>query len=246
MVSHPPQELHDRIFEFFSDQYHCLRNWGIYLFGEAFAGEKELRNRLGVVWISSLYDTLDGEKRLLPELKMSAIVANTPAFTFYCEQIGQIAVATARFLSRFSRNEQIFMQDFRNQLVHSWQLNPRQPFVVTKYVEGQKYHVGVKMPRDEYRVAVRPYYQNGIEQSLIEITGRIWTLKEPYMHLLYMFAAVPDLLNRIQRDLDAALQNANNTAVTGPVIFDQGTKLAVWDSIQLSEVKKITGRRPQP
>src|SRR5579863_3869934 len=162
------QETCNLIFQFFAEQQAVLQNWGFYLFNEQFKGELELRNKLGSIWICSLYDTLDGEERVLPELLNSSEKSASPILVHYCGQISELAKATRRFLASLSRPQQLFLQDFRNQLVHAWQINPRQARVSIKYVSGNRL-IREQVDREAYHLEIRPFYEEGIDQSLAAI-----------------------------------------------------------------------------
>jgi hypothetical protein len=133
------------------------------------------------------------------------------------------------------------MQDFRNALVHSWQINTRQSQVSIKYVEGGQYY-REQMPRETYHKDIERFYKQGIDKSVLEIAGHIWELKEPYMYLLHMLASVPDFIERIHSDIYGTLIDKRGEIIRGPIIYGGGMKVAVWESVSLKDAEALVAK----
>lgn len=66
------KELANHVYALISQNVVPVNNWGVYLFDSSFDGEQELRNKIGTVWLGSLYDTIEQQARLVPVLRERA------------------------------------------------------------------------------------------------------------------------------------------------------------------------------
>lgn len=97
-----------------------------------------------------------------------------------------------------------------------------------------------KIDRDAYHAEIRPYYENGIDQSLVAIVGPIWVHKINLTYLMIALGNIPTFAERIQRDIYySTLKTPNGKMITGPVIFGAGTKIAMWEQpIDLDDLRR--------
>lgn len=124
-----------KIFAVFSDSVNVYKNWGFYLFDKHFDKEQELRNRIGIIIIASLFDVLDIENKI-PSYQKDAQDLNLIHLNRYCLQIIEYIEAIKEFLAQYSKEEQILIINLRNQYVHSYLSGRHSSATIkVKYVE---------------------------------------------------------------------------------------------------------------
>lgn len=84
--STPNADLINAIYCLFSDNITCINTWSFYLFSSEFDKEPELRNKIGVIWVVSLLDSLEGERRALEDYETEAIRRGLPHLVDVCKQ----------------------------------------------------------------------------------------------------------------------------------------------------------------
>jgi len=128
-----------KILSVFSDGVNVYKNWGFYLFDKHFDKEQELRNRIGIIIIASLFDVLDIESKI-PSYQVELQELNLIHLNRYCLQVIEYIETIKEFLSEYSKEEQILIINLRNQYVHSF-LSGRhsKTTMKIKYVENGKF-----------------------------------------------------------------------------------------------------------
>jgi hypothetical protein len=109
--------------------------------------------------------------------------------------------------------------------------------VGVKFVVGNRLH-RERIDREAYHAAIRKYYEAGIDASLLSILGSVLERQNEFSFLMIAIAAVPNFAERIRADIYSTLANPKGKIITGPVIFDGGTKLAIWEQADLDELRK--------
>lgn len=112
--------------------------WGAYFQDKKFDDEPELRNKLFVVWFGCLIDTVEAGQRFLPQIISEANQHNFSAIAFNAKELIKFSVITARFMKKFSREDQIFLANLRNQYVHGYYSNRHRDSVSIKWCDGDK------------------------------------------------------------------------------------------------------------
>lgn len=157
----------------------CLENWGFYLFSPEFDKESELRNKLGVLWICSLLDTLEAQSRWLPEMEVEAHSCGWPTLEHAARELAKFCAVVGEVIVLFSREEQIFLIEYRNQLVHSYLSGRHRADVSVKYYQQGKF-LRRTLPAAEYRAIVRPFYEAGqLYNSVASIVSRVISRTTP-------------------------------------------------------------------
>lgn len=151
------KDVANHVFAFFSGVYFSLMNWGYYIFDPKFDDEPGLRHKAAVVWVCSLYDLFEGEQRILTQLEERATELKRPLLIHYCEQIRMLCEATKEVVERFTMEEQIFLQDWRHQLVHAWLWQPYQDTINIKYFKDGALNREI-LEFEEYHSIVRKFY----------------------------------------------------------------------------------------
>ncbi len=158
--------LANRLYEVLVGNLSTFRCWGFYLFDAEFDDEPELRNKIGVIWICSLRDSIEAQHRFLPQIAKEAQEQGFDSLVENSKQLQNFCVLIAELLGEFSREEQIFLDDLRNQWVHSYfSKRHREEFPVKFCADGELVHE--QITRDEYDAVIRSFYANG--ESLDEI-----------------------------------------------------------------------------
>lgn len=147
------------------DNITCIDNWGIYFFDSDFDKERELRNKIGAIWFSSLYDSLDAERRVLEEYKKHAIEQSYTNMINLCNIVNDLFLSVTELLSSFSKPEQLFIQHFRDALVHSWLHKHHNDSFYIRYVENLTL-VTEKILHKDFHDIIRPFYYSGFEDNL--------------------------------------------------------------------------------
>jgi hypothetical protein len=154
----PFLSLANRTYEIVVSHVTCLSNWGFYLFNSEFDGEPELRNKIGTIWICSLLDTLEAEHRFLPEIEKEALANGWQILAYNARWLTGFGAITSELLGSLSREEQIFLGDFRNQLVHSYLAGRHKKFITVKHCEEGRL-VSERLADIEYQALIRSFHE---------------------------------------------------------------------------------------
>jgi len=156
-------------------------NWGFYLFSSELAGEPQLRDKISVVMISGLLDTVEAKNRVIEAYRRDAKTKGFENIVAWCDRAKEWCTAAENVLSLFSKEEQLFIQDTRNRLVHGWLNNTHRERIRVKYFNGATI-VSTEVVREEYfdllkvpMFGVRDgniIYQKSIDEVLGEFTKR--------------------------------------------------------------------------
>lgn len=153
---------------FYADLRTCFNNWGFYLFDPSFDGEPELRNKINAVWVCSLFDVIDGRKRILTDLERHATYYGNKFHLDCCKFVKEVCEAVEDVLSLYTKDEQIFLNDFRDQLVHSWRWRVHED-VISKVAWFESGEIKrEKMSHADYHAIVRPFYEQGVDHALAQ------------------------------------------------------------------------------
>lgn len=173
--------LKNGIYSLFSDNIVCIQTWGIYLFDKKFNDEPELRNKVGVVWLSSLFDSLESEVSALEDYKRLAVSLNQSSLFDLCETASAFIDTIKELLSMYSREEQLFILDIRDQLVHSWLPKRHREKRIIKYFNGKEFKKE-EVSKDKYDKDIRRFYKHpkGLDFCLQGIIIRFTSNKHKY------------------------------------------------------------------
>ncbi len=220
----PNVDLVVGLFSLFSDNLGIVRNWGFYLFSPEFDDEVALRNRIGVVWLTSLLDSLEGELRSLETYRQMANDRGLPYLLEVCDQASLFMECVKEMSRRYSREEQIFLADMRDQLVHSWLARRHATQFQIKYFDGQSI-VKERVTPTEHANIIRPFYYAGIlDETLYTLVERFRDLRLRYWHVIDELARTPEL-DRAQDEMLGGKSfriDALTRPISGPVAFQFG------------------------
>lgn len=131
-------ELCNRLYEVTISNTNCIGNWGFYLLDKRFDDEPELRTRIGTIWLCSLMETLEAQHVHLPSLKKEAESNGWPTLAHAAQELQKFCGIVGQVLALYSREEQIFLSNWRNQLVHSYLSGRHREKIGVKFaVEGR-------------------------------------------------------------------------------------------------------------
>ncbi len=221
-LSHPNIDLVRGLFCLFSDNLINQNNWGFYLFSPEFDDERGLQNRIGTIWLVSLLDSLEGELRYLADYRQKATERNLPHLVEVCDQASLFMDCIKEILRQYTRPEQILLNDFRDQLVHSWLARrlSTSKFSI-KYFDGTKI-VKESMTVVEHSNIIRHYYlDNVLDDILQELMGRFKNLNLRYWHVIADLKSVPDITYLQQEMLSGKSFriDALTRPIDGPVVI---------------------------
>lgn len=150
--------LANRTYEVVVTHVTCMNNWGFYLFNSEFDNEPELRNKIGTIWLCSLLDTLEAQHRFLPEIEKEALANGWPILAYNARRLTGIGTVTSELLGTLSREEQIFLGDFRNQLVHSYLAGRHKKFITVKHCK-KGLLISERLVDTEYQALIRSFHE---------------------------------------------------------------------------------------
>lgn len=191
----------NRVYNFYAAQHTNLGNWGRVLFTNDFDNEPELRNRIASIYFSALYDTLEANIRINDTLLKSCKQTEKVKLIYYCEKIKEMCDRIMNLLSKYSIEEQLFIYNFRCQIVHAWQFNPFQKEVSVKYVKDNTL-ITKKIPFDTYHSLIRVYFNEGdIDDTLFRLLSPIWINKGPFIVGILSLCMVPGNMEIIHKEI---------------------------------------------
>jgi hypothetical protein len=186
-----------------------MKNWSAYLYESDFGCEPELRNKITAIWFTSLYDTLEAEARgngsYYQGLLETCRAIGRPRLLHHCKKIENLCQGIRIFMDGYRVKEQIFIQDFRNQLVHGWQGNPLEELVTVKYVWKGRYKRR-KVAWDCYHRVQRNLARRGHDSILAELFGPIWRMEPHFVRELLQLSNVHGNLDRLRREIFEGLE----------------------------------------
>lgn len=136
------------IFCLFNDHVMWVKNWGGYIFAKEFEKEVGLKNKITTIWFASLIDLVSLEDGRLEQYLRQIDEQNLPHLKRYVAQARFLYAQVAELLSSFSIEEQVFIHDFRDDLVHGFLTGKHARERNIKYVENLKL-VTRRVPREE-------------------------------------------------------------------------------------------------
>jgi len=151
--------LLNKVWSFFGGNINCIDNWGFYLFSDELNKEWELRNKIGIIWIASLLDSLEGERRFFDVCLTEAKDLNLTNVIYTLKQANVFFKYIKEILSEYTREEQIYINDMRNCLVHSWLASKLIDEVRIKYFNGVEL-THETLSRVEYHKIIRDALSN--------------------------------------------------------------------------------------
>ena len=183
--------LSNGIFSLFADNVTCIRTWGFYLFSPEFDAEPELRNKIGTIWLASLFDSLEGEQRTVAKYREEAMRLGYAHHVDACDQATRFFRRIEGVLRDYSKAEQLFLNDLRDQWVHSWLARRHRDEFPIKWFDGTSM-VRENITRDEYYGLIRPLYESpeGLDPTLFILIQRFRTKPLPYWETLHAIQPV--------------------------------------------------------
>jgi hypothetical protein len=161
-------------------------NWGLYLFDAKFDDELELRNKIGCIWLMGLQDAVVGEARSMDALRAYAEEKGFVNARIFLDRVQEYMEIIKRLLSGYSIDEQIFMQDMRDQFVHGWLSKRQQSKFPVKYFEDGQIKTLV-VTSSEYREFLAPLLALGVDDVLADLVARFKTNNPDYWAALALF-----------------------------------------------------------
>ena len=177
-------DLINAIYCLLLDNLSCTRNWGFFLFSPEFDEEIELRNRIGAIWISALLDSLEGEQRALESYRKDAEGRGVAHLLKACDDVEAFVGSVKEVLSRYTREEQLFISNYRDICVHTWLARRHNPVSTYKHFDGRTL-VREKLTSAEHEDLIRPFYERGDFHGMVqELASRFRDLHLRYWHII--------------------------------------------------------------
>lgn len=134
-------------------------NWGVYLFSEDFKQESKLKNRIFCIWEVSLFDSLESEKQIVKKVLNYAKENKHISLHSLAEEIQRFISFTIDILSIYNMKEQVYITDFRDQLVHSSLNKYFNNHTTVKYIKNNELKKK-KLTQEEYRDIILEFLGN--------------------------------------------------------------------------------------
>lgn len=153
--------LANRLYEVVIGSLNAIQTWGAYLFDDDFnQREPELRNRVGTIWLCSMLDTLEADSSYIPQVIKESEASGFDSLVHNGKQLQNLCKLTSELLEIFTREEQIFLLDLRNQWVHGYLTNRHRDKISVKFSQNGKI-VKEKIPNREYAEIIGIFYDKG-------------------------------------------------------------------------------------
>lgn len=184
----PLQSLANRTYEVVLSNLTCTENWGYFLFDDKFKHEYQLRSRIGVIWLCSLLDTMEAQQRFLPEIKREAMEDGLESIAHSTRELQKFCFIVGELLSEYSREEQIYLQDHRNTLVHSYLASRHRTFITVKHYSNSQLN-SERLPWDAYHQIIRSFLETTPhwETDIYELLARV--LSDNHSHRYWQVLA---------------------------------------------------------
>lgn len=177
-------QLINKIYSLLQDNLCCLEAWGFYIFSEELKNEHELKNRLGIIWLSSLFDSVNAQEKLIIKYSKEATDLNLNHMIRYCKQANAFIESVKEILQKYTNAEQLFIQNLRNQWVHSHLSGRHSDFIRVKYIESNMI-IDNNLTHEEYHETIRPLFEKGnLDITLKEFISRFMDRTDKYWILL--------------------------------------------------------------
>lgn len=177
-------DLINAIYCLLLDNLSCTRNWGFFMFSPEFDREIELRNRIATIWISALLDSIEGEQRSLQSYRDDAEARGLDVLLRACDDVEAFVDSVKEVLSRYTREEQFFLSNYRDICVHAWLARRHNPVSIYKHFDGTTL-VREKLKTAEYDDIIRPFYTQGDFHGIVrELASRFRDLHLRYWHVI--------------------------------------------------------------
>ncbi|WP_018128619.1 hypothetical protein [Balneola vulgaris] len=95
--------LANRLYEVFRGNITCINTWGVYLFNSDFDNEPELRNKVGIIWICALFDTLEADNKFIPQIIKEAKQEGFESLVHNGIQLQNLCKLTGELLDSFTK-----------------------------------------------------------------------------------------------------------------------------------------------
>ena len=186
-LSKEDKRLINNIFSFFLETLTCTQSWGFYLFDDEFNKERELRNKLGLLWLGSLFDLVSAQQNQFPKLIEKSIKMKLIHLPRYCNQANEFVKTIIEIIQEYSREEQIFIVSQRDKLVHSYLNGTHQNSKGVKYIKEGKF-IKETLSYEQFNEVIYTIIESGVyEDILSELMSRFMQQKHQYWKILAEF-----------------------------------------------------------
>ena len=147
--------------------------WGPICFGRRYDDHHSLRNKIFVIWFNAFIDTAEASQRYLPELVARAKAIGAENLVLNIGVIDGFCKLAIDVLEQYSREEQIFLCDIRNQIVHGYFSNRHREKITVKFSQyGQvvKERLGI----EEYNAARFAIPTLNLDDQIVHLMPRFF------------------------------------------------------------------------
>ncbi len=131
------------------------------MLSDKYQGDRPLITKAMVLLFTSLLDVVSSHSKKIDGFKNEAVSKNQLHLVRYCKQSYELVDSIIELWSAFTEEEQIFIQDYRNQLVHGYLNGQNEKHIRVKYIKNGELNVK-SMPEREYRLLISQIHERGL------------------------------------------------------------------------------------
>lgn len=165
--------LINKVLFFFHRPYICTNNWVDYVFSEKYEKDRPLRTKSAILILTSLLDVVSSHDKKIEDLKNEAVSFNYGYLVRYCEQATEFKSSILELFRLYTKEEQVFLQDYRNQLVHGYLNGQNEKIIKIKYVSDTGTIEVKNICAVEYNKLINNIHDRGLFGDVsLELIGR--------------------------------------------------------------------------
>lgn len=166
-------DLINKICLFFHRPYICTNNWEEYIFSETYEKDRPLKTKSAILILTSLLDVISSHNKKVKALKSEAVRLNYNYLVRYCEQATEFKNSILEIFWLYTKEEQIFMQDYRNQIVHGYLNGQNEKRFRVSFVSNNGNVEVNTISANEYREIISEVHNRGLFGDIaLELVNR--------------------------------------------------------------------------
>ena len=173
-------KLINKIYSLFNTPYICTNNWAVYLLSDNYQGDRPLITKAMVLLFTGLLDVVTSHRKKIDDFRNEAVSRNQLYLVRYCQQSYELVDSIIELWGALTEEEQIFIQDYRNQLVHGYLNGQNEDNIRVKCIKNGELYVK-SMPEREYRLLISKIHERGLFGDVVlELVMRLMNNKYKY------------------------------------------------------------------
>jgi len=175
-----------KAFSIFTDSIGIYKNWMFYMTDKDFDKEIELRNKVGIIMLGSLFDILSYEKNI-EKFQEEAKNNDLNHLNSYFNLISEYISSVKDFLSIYTKEEQLLITYQRNQFAHSFLNGRLNTMIGVKYLSQGEFIEEKIITTELHEIIEEIYRSKHIDETLKNIIDRWFEHKSKYTSFILGF-----------------------------------------------------------